>query len=108
MNTDAKQIQQAGQSFLKSLFDLSFSEFITPKIIKVLYIIAMAVAALVALVFIIVAFAGGGAVSGIFALIFAPVVFILYVIMARVWLELVMVFFSMNDKLKSIEAKTKS
>ena len=106
MNIDSNQIQQSGKGFIKALFDFSFSEFIVPKIIKFLFMLGMVVAGLAALVFIVAGFANGAG-AGILCLILSPVIFLLYVIMARIWLETVMVFFSINDRLKNIDAKTK-
>jgi len=84
------------QGFFTTLFDFSFSEFIVPKIIKVLFGIGILISAIVALSFIAQGF-GASAWLGILALIFSPVVFVISVILARVYLEVVMVLFRIAD-----------
>jgi len=113
MNTDSNQtqtIQTAGKSFLQSLFDLSFSQFITPKLIKVIYVVFIVIFAIYGLILIGVGFvaAANGRPAGLLLIPVAVIVFFVGIILTRVWLELVMVFFSMLDRLKSIDAKTKS
>ena len=91
----------ADKGFFASLFDLSFSEFITPRIIKLLFVLAIIISAIVALVLLIGGIAQGGG-TAFLALIGTPLLFLLYVIMARVWLELIMVMFRIagnTDKL---------
>jgi len=44
------------KSFLAALFDVSFSEFITTKLIKIIFVIGIVIAAIVALFFVIGAF----------------------------------------------------
>ncbi|MBN2382357.1 DUF4282 domain-containing protein [bacterium] len=94
------------KGFFSVLFDLSFSEFITFRVIKVLYIIGIVIAGLAALFMIIGAFTNG-VVAGIVCLILSPLVFLLYVLMIRVWLEIVLVLFKIADN-TSIMAGVKS
>src|SRR5262245_50738133 len=82
----------ADAPFFNRLFDLSFSQFITPSIIKLLFILAIALVSVMALGL----FIGGLAAideSGIFFVILAPIYWLFGVIWARVLLELVIVFF---------------
>lgn len=78
------------------LFDLSFSEFITTRIIKVLFIVGIAVAALGALGILISGFAIG-LTHGILMLIVSPIVFLLYVLLVRVWCEIIIVMFRIAE-----------
>ena len=81
-----------GRTFLARLFDFSFETFITTSVVRILYILFVVLAAIWALVLIIgIAAQGGVAIIG--ALIIAPLFFLLYVMMARIGLELVMVIF---------------
>ena len=82
--------------FIASLFDLSFSEFVTPKIIRFLFMLAIALSGLGALVIVIAGFSAGTAV-GILALLLSPVVFGLYVLLARISLELTIVVFRIAE-----------
>lgn len=84
------------KGFFGSLFDFSFSEFITPRIIKLLFVLAIIISAIVALVLFVGGIASGGA-EAFLAIIGAPLLFLLYVIMARVWLEVIMVMFRIVD-----------
>jgi hypothetical protein len=84
------------KGFFGKLFDLSFSEFITVSIIKVLYVIAIIVSAIGALVVLIGGFTKGvGAAIG--GIILAPLLFLLYVLLARVWMEVIMVLFRIAE-----------
>jgi len=86
----------AEKGFLGSLFDLSFTEFITTRVIKVLFILAIIFSAIEAVLMIVWGF-GGGALTGILLLIISPIVFLVFVILARVWLELVIVIFRIAE-----------
>jgi Domain of unknown function (DUF4282) len=93
------------RGFFARLFDFSFEEFITPSIIKVLFLIAMVVIGLSVLGGIIVGFMRspglgvgaliGGVIFGFFALLYA-----------RVILEVFIVFFRIRDNTEEI-AKSK-
>jgi len=81
------------KGFFGSLFDLSFSSLVTTKVIKVLYVLSMIIIGLSALVFIGAAFAESVA-AGLFVLVIvAPLVALLYLIYARVILEVIIVLF---------------
>lgn len=89
------------RSFLSSLFDFSFSDLITPKIIKVLYMICVGLAGLGALLFLAAALRGG-IVGGIVGLVVAAPLFILYVILARVYMEILIVIFRIAQDVRTI------
>lgn len=94
-----------GETFFAALFDFSFSTFITTKIIKALYIVAIAFSLLGGLMMIIGGFSNGF-LSGVVTLALAPVVVLIYIVMARVWLELVIVLFNISEDIRSIADKT--
>ncbi|MBV7433719.1 DUF4282 domain-containing protein [Cardiobacteriaceae bacterium TAE3-ERU3] len=91
---------------LKSLF--TFDKFITPRAIVVLYwlIIIFSVLGGIGLMFSGMGsrYGGGftfaGFLSGLFSII-------LGIIMARVWCELIMIFFRINENLEAIRDKNK-
>ena len=85
------------EGFLKGLFDTRFGTLITPKIIRVLYILTMIVLALVAISFIIGAFNNSVGWGIAVLVVLAPLGFLLYLIVARIWLELVIVAFKINE-----------
>jgi hypothetical protein len=80
------------RGFLASLFDFSFSEFIALRLVGVLYGIAIFLAALGALGLLAAGFRGGLG-SGLLALAFTPLLFLFYVILARIILESLIVTF---------------
>lgn len=86
-------VQDAG---LSALFDLSFKRFITLGVIKVLYLLGIALIALMWLVAVIGGFTQGF-LSGLGALIFGSIIALLYIIFFRVWLELIVVIFRIGE-----------
>ena len=91
--------------FLQALFDFSFTDFITSKIIKFLYGLSILFAGLTALVFVIVAFKISIGVGILTLLIFAPLAFLLTVIYTRVLLEIIIVIFRIAENISDISKK---
>ena len=83
--------------FLHPLFDFSFNQFVTIKMVKVLYLLSILSAGVVALSLIVVGF-NASVGFGIFALLIgAPMIFFLAVISSRVFLEMILVVFRAAD-----------
>lgn len=84
------------KSFFGALYDLSFNEFVTLKLIKVLYILSLIGIGIFSLTMLLGGFKQGfgGAIMG---LILAPLVFIIGSIAARVYMELIIVLFRIAD-----------
>lgn len=80
------------QGFWATLFDFSFTNFVAMTIITVLYWVSIILAILAALWFIIAGFQNSVG-TGIIFVILSPFLFLLYVITARLWLELIAVVF---------------
>jgi len=89
----AAPVHKPGSGFFERLFDTSFSEFITPSIIKVLFIIGSVLSALFGLVVLFVGLGEDSSQGAFFGLIVGPSVALLGIIYTRVLLELVMVLF---------------
>ena len=89
--------------FFQALFDLSFREFITIRIIKFLYIVGIVCCGLAAVGLLAAGLMQGGV--GILSIVIAPIAFILWVISLRVWLELVIVVFRIADNSEIIAKK---
>lgn len=89
-------------SFFNSLFDMSFSKFITPKIIKYIYIISVVIIGLLCL---FIAFSGfsKGVGSGFGALILASITFIVWITLTRLWLEFVMAVFQIAENTAALK-----
>jgi uncharacterized membrane protein len=91
------------KGFLGSLFDFSFTSFVTPKIIKVLYVLITVWTVIWALIFLRYGFKYGGAAGGFFTLIVVDPILILITLGAyRMVLELFMVVHRMHEDLKAI------
>jgi len=89
------------KGFFASLFDFSFSSFITTKIIKVLFILAIIGSAIGALFILFTGFSSGF-FGALVALVLAPLAFLIYTILARVWLEIVIVLFRIAENTQKI------
>ncbi len=74
--------------FFAALFDFNFQHFVTPKIIKVVYIVITVLIALGAIGFLIAALASGEGGAIFAALIFVPLGALIYLALARMSLEL--------------------
>ena len=96
------------KSFLQILFNISFNELITLKIIKFLYMLGILFSGVGAFYIIIEGFTNSF-FSGLLALIFSPIVFLIYVILSRVLLEIVWSIFKIAENsdtiAKSIETE---
>ena len=85
------------KGFFGRLFDLSFNEFITTKIITVLYVCTMAGSGIWALTILFGGFATksfGGILTG---LVLAPLAFLVGTILSRIWLETLIVLFRIAE-----------
>lgn len=78
--------------FFGRLFDMSFTRFVTPSLIKILFILAIIVVSLVS-VFMLIGGAASAGDGGIVLVILAPIYWLLGIIYVRVLLELAIVFF---------------
>lgn len=95
----------AVKKFFSSLFDFSFKEFITDRIIKVLY----ALAAIYILVFCLGKFFGSfkyGAGQAFVTLISSIVIFFVLLMVARAFLEIVIILFRISENVEKLAANT--
>jgi hypothetical protein len=97
------------RGFFGSLFDFSFKSFVTPKIIKVLYVLFTIWTALVSVVLLIVGFRTGGMAGGLFMLIIVVPIYVLLTLgIYRVVLEAFMVIFRIYEETQKISERTQS
>jgi uncharacterized membrane protein len=87
------------KGFMASLFDFSFRDFITPRVIKVLYVILLILAGIGAIAIIAIMFMMGPGFGVLALLILGPLYFFLSALGYRVMLELVAVIFSIKHEL---------
>jgi hypothetical protein len=99
----ARTKQPGEKGFLGSLFDFSFSSFVTPRIIKVLYVLFTIWTALIGITILIIGFRTGGLAGGLFTLIIIEPIFLLLTLgIYRVVLEAFMVIFRIYEEMKKI------
>jgi hypothetical protein len=84
-----------------ALFDLSFTRFITPSVIKVIYLLGMLMLALLWIVGIVISLTQGF-VAFLGMLVVGTILLFIYLLMMRVWLELIAVIFRIGDNAKAI------
>jgi len=80
MQTDSK-------GFFGALFDFSFNTFVTPKIVKFVYVLATILLVITYLVFVITGFAGDNPAIGIAFLLLGWIPFLFYLALIRMTLE---------------------
>ena len=91
------------KGFFPTLFDFSLSSFLTPKVIRILYIIGVVLICLTGVFILIASIAGGG--SGILVgLIVAPLITLLYLIIVRIQVEFVIIAFRTYEQVKQLRA----
>ncbi len=95
------------KSSIGMLFDLSFTEFVTTRVIKVLFIIGVVFASIGTIALIVGGFSAGTG-KGIVFLILSPVVFLLYVLGARIWCEMIIVLFRIAENTSRLVDQNKS
>lgn len=93
------------KSFVESLFDFSFTVFVTSKIIKLLYILSIVGAAIASLFLITLGFTVSTVIGVLMLLIGAPLVFLLCVTYARVFLEIMIVIFRISEHTAQVVEK---
>jgi Domain of unknown function (DUF4282) len=101
---------QAARSkgFVASLFDFSFSSFVTPKLIRALYVLATIWTVVLTIAFcsFCVHFAGSGGATIVFLLIAAPIMFLLGLGSIRVGFEVFMVLHRLNENIQAIRDRS--
>lgn len=92
------------RSFLASLFDLSFSYFITLKLIRWLFVLGLVAGTVLVLAAIVAAFNLHSGI-GFLALLFSPLLFLIIAIYLRVTLEVVAIFFRLEENTARMAGK---
>lgn len=93
--------QVAGKSFVKSLYDFSFSNLVTIKVIRSLYIVVTVLYSLAAIGAFVVFIAQGG-LGILIAIVFVPLLYLVYLTIARIVMEMFLVVFRMGDDVRMI------
>jgi hypothetical protein len=86
--------------FFRSLFDISFTSFITTKIVKLVYVVSLVVIGLMAILLVIAAFREEPGYGVLALLIVAPVGAFIWIVLVRLWLEFVIQIFRITELLR--------
>jgi len=88
--------QQPGKGFFAALFDFSFDTFVTPMLVKALYVIVTVALFLAWIIAIVIGFTEGAG-AGLLALIGGAVAVIIYLALIRMSLELYYAVIRMSE-----------
>jgi len=86
----------SGKNPFALVFDLSFTEFVTTRLIRGIFVLGVIVSGLWSLRLLVLGLRAGF-FSGLLHLVLSLVLFFLSVMFVRVWCELVMVFFRIAE-----------
>lgn len=92
----ARGVAEDTTGFLPALFDFSFTHFVTPKLVRFVYLLATIALALGWLVWLFGAFSYGAG-YGIFVLLIGPVLLIIYLAVIRMTLEFYLSIVRMSE-----------
>ena len=84
------------RGLLEKLFDFSFSSFVTPSIIKLLFALCILFSVVASLVIVFSGFSNS-IPAGVACLFLSPLIFFLHVLFARVYLEVLIVLFRIAE-----------
>ncbi|GAA2075468.1 DUF4282 domain-containing protein [Actinomadura alba] len=97
------------KGFFGALFDFSFDNFIAPKLVKFLYVLSLIITTIYAigvLIFGLISIAAGdggpSTLSGLLLIVLSPLVWMVGLIVTRLYLELAIVMFKISDDIKDI------
>ncbi len=93
------------KGFLGALFDFSFTSFVTPKVVKVLYVLIVVVVGLSAVGFALSVLATNVGLGLIVLLIGAPLYFLVVTALYRITLEFFMVVYRMAQDIRAIRER---
>ncbi len=93
------------KGLLKSLFDFQFTSLITVKIIRFVYALIVVLYSIGALFVFIASLSRGGAGGILTAFILVPLGYLLYLILTRIWMEILIVVFRMGDDVRAIRER---
>jgi hypothetical protein len=86
----------SGKGFFGALFDFRFEHFITPMIVKFVYVLALVALVIAWLAFLVTGFADS-TTTGVLALVVGPIVVLLYLAFIRMTLEFYLAIVRMSQ-----------
>jgi hypothetical protein len=91
--------------FIRSLYDFSFSSFVTLRVIRVLYVLITILYSLAAILVFIGALVEHKPADIVFAIIIVPIAYLIYLTFARIAMEILMVLFNIGKDVRSIRER---
>ena len=90
------------KGLIRSLYDFGFTSLIAMRVLRFVYaILVILYSIFVAILF--VGFLASGKGAGVaFAIIFVPIMYLLYLILLRIWMEIIVVFFKIGEDVHAI------
>ena len=95
------QSSPAPTADFSALFDLSFTRFLTIGVIRIIYLLGMVLLGLGWLGLVIAAFSQGF-FGGLLGIVIASIIAVVYLLVLRVWLELIVVLFRIGENTSQI------
>jgi len=94
MSSPGSRLEAKG--FFGSLFDFGFTSFITLKFLKLIYTVLVVLILIGGVVFLIAGLTQGGG-SAVASIILVPIVTLVYLIFARIYMEIIALFFRIGE-----------
>jgi hypothetical protein len=85
------------RGFIESLLDFSFTQVVTPRMVKLLYSLHLFVGLVAAIGLVIYCFLQNGAAQGVVALIVCVIGYFFWLLYCRIWIELLLAVFRIAD-----------
>ncbi len=95
-------MERKEKGFWASLFDLSFRSFALPYIVPILYILVIVFTVLLILFWLVAAFSQNIFIGLLALVVGAPLLFFLYILSARVGLEVLVILFRIREDLQEM------
>lgn len=90
------------KGFLRSLYDFSFSSFITLRVIRALYVLITILYTLGAIVAFVTLLVAHTVLTIIIAIVAVPIGYLIYLTIARISLEVLMVVFNIGKDVRAV------
>ena len=90
------------KGFLRSLYDFKFTSLIATKVIRFVYALLVIVYSILAALTLIGCLASKNGALIFFGFIILPMLYLLYLILIRIFMEIVVVFFKMGEDVRAI------
>jgi hypothetical protein len=90
------------KGFIRSLYDFGFTSLITTKVIRFVYALLVIINSIGAAITLIACLASGRGPLIVVGFIFVPIAYLIYLILLRIAMELIVVFFKMGEDVHAI------